>query len=173
MNPAAEWPDAVFGVLNDSGVRQVYYVPDNGHRRLIERCHADNAMVTTRLTGEEEGIAALTGAWLGGDKGVLLMQSSGVGKCINMMGIVQECRVPLLMLVTMRGQWGEFNPWQVPMGRATAPVLEAAGVLVHEVDDAARVAESVHAAARLAFDTYRPVAVLIGQRVIGFKDWTK
>ena len=168
-----DWPDAVFGVLNDAGVRQVCYVPDNGHRRLIERCHADNAMLTTRLTGEEEGVAALTGAWLGGDKGVLLMQSSGVGKCINMMGIVQECRVPLLMLVTMRGQWGEFNPWQVPMGRAAAPALEAAGVIVHEVDDAARVAETVHAAARLAFDAYRPVAVLIGQRVVGFKDWTK
>ena len=81
--------------------------------------------------------------------------------------------MPLLMLVTMRGQWGEFNPWQVPMGRATAPVLEAAGVAVHEVDDAARVAETVYAAACLAFDAYRPVAVLIGQRVIGFKDWTK
>ncbi len=173
MTGAADWPDTVFGVLADAGVRQVYYVPDNGHRRLIERCHADNTMLTTRLTGEEEGVAALTGAWLGGDRGVLLMQSSGVGKCINMLGIVQECRVPLLMLVTMRGQWGEFNPWQVPMGQAARPALEAAGVIVHEAGEPSVIGETVHAAARLAFGSYRPVAVLIGQRAVGFKDWTR
>ena len=87
-----DWPDAVFGVLAEAGVRQVYYVPDNGHRRLIERCHADNAMLATGLTGEEEGVAALTGAWLGGDRGVLLMQSSGVGDRYGRCGWDRTCR---------------------------------------------------------------------------------
>jgi sulfopyruvate decarboxylase TPP-binding subunit len=97
------------------------------------------------------------------------MQSSGAGNCINMLGMVNECRIPLLALVTMRGQWGEFNPWQVPMSQATIPSLEAIGVVVRTVDRATDIAETVAAAAKLAFSTYRMVAVLISQRVIGAK----
>lgn len=167
------WPDEIHEMLGRVGVRQIGYVPDAGHARLIERCNADNQMVSIPLTSEEEGIAQLAGGWLGGDRGALLMQSSGVGNCINMLAFVQECRIPLLILVTMRGDWGEFNPWQVPMGQSTAKVLEAAGVIVKTVEDASEVAETVYAAARLAFDSYRPVAVLIGQRVVGFKEWNK
>lgn len=170
---AADWPDEIFEVLRDAGVRQVGYVPDAGHKRLIQLCHADNAIKTVRLTTEEEGVAMLGGAWLGGERGVLLMQSSGVGNCVNMLSIAQECRFPLLMVVTMRGQWGEFNPWQLPMGQGTRAALESAGVVVQEVDDAALIRETVHAASQLAFNSYRAVAVLIGQRVIGFKDWRK
>jgi len=167
------WPDDLHKTLGTLGMRQIAYVPDAGHKRLIERCIEDNKMVATRLTSEQEGIAQLAGAWLGGDRGALLMQSSGVGNCINMLALVQECRMPLLMLVTMRGDWGEFNPWQVPMGQSTSSVLEVAGVIVKTVDDAAALSETTYAAARLAFDSYRPVAVLISQRVVGFKDWAK
>ena len=170
---APGWPDAVFAVLKDHGVRQVGYVPDAGHTRLIKRCLEDNEIRPVQLTTEEEGVALLLGAWAGGQKGALLMQSSGVGNCINMLSLAQECRYPFLMLVTMRGQWGEFNPWQIPMGQGTRETLEAAGVIVIDVDDASRVAETVHAAAALAFGSYRPVAVLISQRVVGFKNWKK
>jgi len=169
----AAWPDDLFDVLSAAGVRQVGYVPDAGHTRLIDRCLADNRMKAVRLTTEEEGVALATGAWLGGERTALLMQSSGVGNCINMLSIVAECRVPLLLLVTMRGDWGEFNPWQVPMGQATPGALENLGVIVKTVDDASRVAETAHAAAALAYSSYRAVAVLIGQRVIGFKQWGK
>ncbi len=167
------WPDQIFKVFTDTGIRQVAYVPDAGHSKLIKCCHADKNMRAVSLTTEEEGVAMLYGAWLGGERGALLMQSSGVGNCINMLSMAQECRMPLLMLVTMRGQWGEFNPWQVPMGQSTAAALETAGVLVYPVDEQARVAETVFAAARLAFSSYRAAAVLIGQRVIGFKNWSK
>lgn len=166
-----DWPNRVHDALRVLGVRQVAYVPDSGLARLIARCRADDRMLAVRLTSEEEGVAQLGGAWLGGDRGVLLMQSSGVGNCVNMLGFVRECRLPLLMLVTMRGDWGEFNPWQVPMGRSAARVLEAAGVIVSRVEAASDMAETVYAAARLAFDSCRPVAVLVAQRVIGFKDW--
>ena len=101
------------------------------------------------------------------------MQSSGVGNCINMLSIIQETRSPLLMLVTMRGEWGEFNPWQIPMGQGTAKALEDAGMIVYHVDNADDVAETINAAAQIAFNSDRGVAVLIGQRVIGFKDWRK
>ena len=136
-------------------------------------CEAQNDIDVVTLTTEEEGVAMLAGSWLGGAKGALLMQSSGVGNCINMLGMVRECRVPLLMLVTMRGEWGEFNPWQTSMGQGTEAALESAGVIVQRVDDAAAVEQTVQAAARLAFASYRAVAVLIGQKVIGFKQFNR
>jgi len=104
---------------------------------------------------------------------VLLLQSSGVGNCINMLSLNEECRIPLLALVTMRGEWGEFNPWQVPMGQSTQAALEAAGVYVYRVDASTDVAEIVRAAAILAFQSCRAVAVLISQRLIGTKHFTK
>ena len=169
--PAGSWPDEVYRILKEHNVRQVAYVPDSGHARLIHLSRSDRAMRAIPLTTEEEGVALAVGAWLGGERGVLLLQSSGVGNCINMMGMVQECRVPLLMLVTMRGQWGEFNPWQVPMAQATIPSLASMGVAIQTVDRADEVADTVSAAARLAFSTFHIVAVLIGQRVIGAKQF--
>jgi sulfopyruvate decarboxylase alpha subunit len=169
----ATWPQDIYEVFKRTGIRQVAYVPDAGHTQLIKSCHADKSIQTVSLTTEEEGVAMLAGSWLGGDRGALLMQSSGVGNCINMLGIIQECRFPLLMLVTMRGEWGEFNPWQLPMGQSTADILGRAGSVVQHVDDASRVGETVFAAAQMAFSTGRAAAVLIGQRVIGFKDWSK
>ena len=171
--PSTAWPDALYDVLRGEAVRQVAYVPDAGHARLIERCRADDTIRAVPLTSEQEGVALLAGAWLGGERGVLLMQSSGVGNCVNMLAMTMECRFPLLALVTMRGQWGEFNPWQVPMGQGTPRVLAESGVIAHAVDDPARVADTVFAAARLAWQSYRAVAVLIGQRVVGFKDWSR
>src|SRR6185369_2141754 len=167
------WPDEIFTELQAARIRQVAYVPDAGHSQLLQRCHADPGMHTVSLTTEEEGVAMLAGAWLGGDRGVLLLQSSGVGNCINMLALNQECRIPLLALVTMRGEWGEFNPWQVPMGRSTGAALETAGVLVYRADAADDVAPTVRAAAALAFHSSRAVAVLIGQRVIGTKSFER
>ena len=168
-----EWSEAIHRVFGDLAIRQVAYVPDAGHRWLIELCRADRTFNTICLTTEEEGIAMLAGAWLGGVRGVLLMQSSGVGNCINMMSLVQECRFPLLTIVTMRGEWGETNPWQVPMGQSTPAVLERAGVIVHRADEPREVAATVAAAAQLAFTSSRAVAVLLGQRLIGAKQFEK
>ena len=115
-------------MLKTSGVRQMAYVPDAGHTALIELFHADPDVTCNVLTTEEEGIAIAAGAWLGGQRSVLLMQSSGVGNCINMLSLPVIMRAPLLMLVTMRGEWAEFNPWQVPMSQATEMSLNAVGV---------------------------------------------
>ncbi len=170
---AIAWPDEIYGVLKDLEVSQVCYVPDAGHKTLIERSIADNQMTTVRLTTEEEGVALLAGSWVGGARGALLMQSSGVGNCINMVSIQQECRIPLLMLVTMRGEYGEFNPWQTNMGQATQAALESVGVIVYRIDDADQAAATVKAAARQAYLSYRTVAVLIGQKLIGYKEFAK
>ncbi len=172
--PGAEspnWPEEIYSIFKASDVRQVAFVPDAGHARLISLCLADPDIHAVSLTTEEEGVALLAGAWLGGQRGVLLMQSSGVGNCINMLSLIQECRLPLLALVTMRGDWGEMNPWQVPMGQGTASALHEAGVIVERVDDASRIAETVQAAIDFAFNSHRAVAVLFRQRVIGAKKW--
>ena len=165
------WPQAIHRTLKAARVQAVGYVPDAGHKQLIELCQADRAMRAVVLSTEEEGIGLAAGAWLGGMRSALLMQSSGVGNCINQLGTVRECRFPLLMLVTMRGQVGEFNPWQVPMGQATARVLAAMDVAVMEANSADSIAPAVDAAARLAFGSYQAVAVLISQAVIGIKSF--
>lgn len=171
--PSEIWPDQIYDLLKSHAISQVALVPDAGHARLIRRCLADNAIEVTTLTTEEEGIALLTGAWLGGAKGVLLMQSSGVGNCINMLSLAVNHRTPMPMIVTMRGDFGEFNPAQVPMGQATQTVLEAMGTVVHRADRAEDVAATVDAGLRLAFNTFRPTATLIGQRLLGAKTFGK
>ena len=170
---AADWPDAIFDLLKTYNVKQVALVPDAGHSRLIKRCLADNTMRVVTLTTEEEGVAMMAGAWLGGQRSVLLMQSSGVGNCINMLSLATLHRTPMPMLVTMRGDFGEFNPAQVPMGQATQGVLEAMGTLVNRADTPGDIAANVEATLKFAFNTYRATATLIGQRVIGAKTFGK
>lgn len=165
----APWVPQVWQTLVEHDVAQVAYVPDAGLAALIELARAEPGVATVPLSTEEEGVALLAGAWLGGQRGVLLMQSSGVGNCINMLSLARTCRFPLLMVVTMRGQWGERNPWQVPMGSTTRTVLEAAGALVFEATEAEAVAATVEAAAAMVFSGPAAAAVLINQRVLGAK----
>lgn len=166
-----DWPAAIYAELKAAGVAQISYVPDAGHARLIRMAHDDPAMKAIVLTTEEEGVAIAAGAWLGGEKSTVLLQSSGVGNCINMISLANSCRFPLLMLVTMRGEWAEFNPWQVPMGQATQTVLEAMGMTVFRLEKPEDTAEMISNAAALAFTGEQQIAVLISQRMIGRKKW--
>jgi len=170
---AGDWPHDIYRTLKAAGVSQVCYVPDAGHSRLIQLAHADGALQTTVLTTEEEGIALSAGAWLGGDRAVLLMQSSGVGNCVNMLSLLASCRLPFLTLVTMRGEWAEFNPWQIPMGKATRQALEIMGVTVFRLEQPEDAEEVVSAASALAFESDQQIAVLISQRMLGRKKWTE
>lgn len=172
-HPVAQpsWANDVHRVLKTAGVRHMSFVPDAGHTELISLFGADPDVVSNVLTTEEEGVAIAAGAWLGGMRSVMLLQSSGVGNCINMLSLTAMARTPLLMLVTMRGEWSEFNPWQVPMARATEPCLAAMGVHIHRVDQPGDVAETVEAAAALAYTSEQQVAVLLSQRLLGRKVW--
>ena len=167
------WPDRLFEVLKAADIRQVGYVPDAGHARLIERCKADADIRDVVLTTEEEGVALAAGAWLGGQRAALLMQSSGVGNCINMLSLIRTCRFPMLMLITMRGEWNEFNPWQVPLGSIVDPVMKLCEVEVMRIDEPGKVAETAQAAVQLAFGDDRAVAVILSQKLIGAKVWVK
>ena len=168
-----DWPFDIYRTLKTSGVSQICYVPDAGHSRLIQLAHGDRNIKTTVLTTEEEGVALSAGAWLGGNRAVLLMQSSGVGNCINMLSLLASCRLPLLTFVTMRGEWAEFNPWQVAMGKQTQAALELMDVLVYRVEEAREAGETVAAALDIAFNGGPAAAVLLSQRLIGAKRWVK
>src|SRR3984957_20394727 len=167
------WPDAIYGHFRRVGVRQVGYVPDAGHSRLIQLCQADNAIADVVLTTEEEGVGLVAGAALGGQRAALLMQSSGVGNCINMFSLLRNCGFGCVVLVTMRGEFGEFNPWQVPMGAITEDVLKLAGFLTYRIDDADAVDDIVGAGCDMAFDGNLQVAILLSQRLIGRNQWTR
>jgi sulfopyruvate decarboxylase alpha subunit len=167
------WPGEIFAVLKALEVGIAAYVPDGGHAELIQRLHADPGMRVVPLTTEEEGVALLGGAWLGGMRGVLLMQSSGVGNCINMLSLLKTCRMPFLTLVTMRGEWGEFNPWQVPMGSATQQAFEMMDVRVLRAGEPGEVRATVEAAGRMALLGGMACAVLLSQRLVGAKVFVK
>lgn len=170
---AIDWKSRVYEVLLDCDVRHVAYVPDAGHSTAIEKFEANNNVASVVLTTEEEGIPYLAGAHLGGERGVLLMQSSGVGNCLNMLSLQCNTRFPLLMLITMRGEWAEFNQWQNPMGQATEAALKLMGVLTWRADQPGDVEETIRGAATMAFDGDQACAVLLGQKLIGKKEWSK
>ena len=165
------WAETVMDIFRAQNIKQVAYVPDTGLKRLIELVREDADITEVPLTTEEEGVAMSVGACLGGQKAALLVQSSGAGNCINMLGMLTECRVPLLIIVTMRGTWEEFNPWQIPMSEATEPVLKAIGCVVKRVDDVAEVGPVINSACQIAYNTNRTVAVMLDQRVLGAKEF--
>jgi sulfopyruvate decarboxylase alpha subunit len=164
-----DWQNKIYDLLRRAGVSQFAYVPDAGHKILIDRSIADPDVHSVALTTEEEGVALLAGADLGGGRGVLLMQSSGVGNCINMLSLINGGRFPFLALVSMRGDFGEGNPWQFPMGRATPTVLEAMGVQCLRAEYPAEAVASVGAAITMVFQAGRAVAVLFTQKLLGAK----
>lgn len=163
------WAADLYAVLRSQGVSQVGYVPDAGHKVLIELALRDPEVHAIPLTTEEEGVGIIAGADLGGARAVLLLQSSGVGNCINFLSLVKGGRFPMLLLVSMRGDFGEGNPWQYPMGQAVEPVLHAMGVTTLRVDRPEDVVPTADAAATMVYKGGQAVAVLLTQRLIGAK----
>src|SRR2546425_13142757 len=163
------WQNEVYDLLRRNRVTQFAYVPDAGHKILIDRSLADPDVHSVALTTEEEGVALLAGADLGGERGVLLMQSSGVGNCVNMLSLIKGGRFPFLTLVSMRGDFGEGNPWQYPMGQAVEPVLQAMGVICLRIERPEEGVPTVEAALTMAFQGGNAVAVLLTQKLLGAK----
>lgn len=165
-----DWRDQVFDAFERAGIEIFCYLPDAGLDSFIHRANAGNAQRAVILSTEEEGVGICCGAWLGGKHAVLMIQSSGVGNCINTFSLVSNCRFPFFLLVSMRGEFGEGNPWQIPMGSTTQDMLELAGFQVfratHPEDAVTMVTEGL----KMAWRSDAPVAVLLSQRLIGAKD---
>ena len=164
-----DWQEDLYRVLKEFEVSQVSYVPDAGHRVLIDKSLGDPEMHSVPLTTEEEGIAMLAGAHLGGARGVAAMQSSGIGNCVNMFSLVKNGLFPMLVLVSMRGDFGEGNPWQMPMGQAVEPVMEAMGFITVRIDRPEDVEGAMRAACTMVFKSGQAVGVLLTQKLIGAK----
>ena len=165
----SQWSDEVFREMKKRKIESVCTIPDGGLTKLLNMVQDDADMRLVTLSTEEEGMGVVTGQWLGGKRAMIAMQSSGVGNCINALSLPGIMRAPCLMLITMRGQWGEFNPWQVQMGQAVRPVLEAVGVKCFPADAPEEVAPAFVGAADMAFNGGFACAVLVSQRVIGAK----
>jgi sulfopyruvate decarboxylase alpha subunit len=163
------WQNQLYEALKRHGVTQFSYVPDAGHRVCIDRSLADKDVHSVALTTEEEGVALACGAHLGGARAVLLMQSSGLGNCVNFLSMVKGGHFPFLTILSMRGDFGEGNPWQMAMGQATKPVLEAMDFVTLEITKPEDVVPTIDAAATMAFKSGQAVAVLLTQKLIGAK----
>lgn len=170
---APEWQKSIFRILKEGGIQQVAYVPDAGHAHVIRSAIQDPDIQDIVLTTEEEGVALACGAWLGGQRAVLLMQSSGVGNCVNMFSLLKSADVPFFTLVTMRGEYAEFNPWQNPMGRTTQAAMELMGIHVLRVNHPDEIDDVVSAGLDAAFQAGDRVAVLLSQSLIGRKKWER
>lgn len=169
MTAETAWQDDLYDALRKANVKIFSFVPDGGHKTLINRSIADPDAAAVTLSSEQEGVALAAGAHLGGVKSVLLMQSSGVGNCMNMLSLIANGQFPFLSIVTMRGEFGEGNAWQVPMGQGTPATLEAMGVKCLRADRPEDVVPCATAGLTMAFQSRMAIAVLLSQRLIGAK----
>lgn len=168
-HPHDAWSRTVFKQLKDAGVSLFSYIPDAGNARLAELAEDDNQTRVVLLTTEEEGVAVAAGADLVGEKAVVMMQSSGVGNCPNFLSFVKGGGFPLLLIVSMRGDYGEQNPWQFPMGQAVEPILDAMGVITFRVDKPEELEGGMSAAINTAFKGGQAAALVLGQSFLGAK----
>ena len=164
-----DWSRRVFDLLVEAGVSLFAYVPDAGNRALVDLADAHNDTRAVLLSSEQEGIALAAGADLVGARAVVCMQSSGVGNCPNMLSMVRGGRFPMLLIVTMRGDYGEMNPWQYPMGQAVGPVLEAMGVVTYRVEREDDLESAAQAAIDAAWRGGQGVALVLSQKFLGAK----
>ena len=165
------WQNTLFEILKKENISIFTYVPDAGHKILIDRAIKDNSIKAIALTSEQEGIGIAAGAYLGGSKAVLLMQSSGVGNCINQLSLIKHGQFPFLTIITMRGEYGEGNPWQYAMGEAVIPSLTSIGVQCLRINNEDEVETNIEAALTMVFKAERSVAVLLSQKLIGAKSF--
>ena len=163
------WPAELFNLFQEAEITLFPYIPDAGNARLIELAGAHTETRPVLLTTEEEGVAVCAGADLVGKRGVLCMQSSGVGNCPNFLSLVKGGSFPILMMVSMRGDYGEQNPWQYPMGQAVEPILHAMGVLTFRVDRPEELTPAASAALSASGKGGQSAALILSQKFLGAK----
>jgi sulfopyruvate decarboxylase alpha subunit len=164
------WAETALACLKAHGVRTVVHVPDNVLTGLIRLAEADEELDVLSPTREEEGVGIVCGAYLGGNAGALLLQNSGLGNMGNALAsLAQPYGIPFVMLISQRGDLGEFNSVQVGMGRALRPILDGLDVPHATLEREEDVEKVVSGACKLAFSTDRPVAVILSPLLTGGK----
>jgi sulfopyruvate decarboxylase subunit alpha len=152
----------IYQCLKDAGVRIVSALPETWLVHLIRMSEEDDGMTLVRLAKEEEGVGISAGAHFAGVKSAMLMQNHGFLASIN--GIVscaQLYRIPLLMLISHRGEFGERDPWQTEGGGVTVHLLNALRIPHTTLESPDHVARRIQKAQTLAYSASRPVALLL------------
>lgn len=163
------WAGAVVGALKTCGVGYVTHVPDTPLGHLLGLMEPDPAFDVTAATREEEAVGIAAGIALGGGRAVVMMQSSGLGNALNGLGsLAVPYQVPMLLLLTQRGEAGEWNVAQVPGGRMVRPALGALGIQHFTLAVESDVERTVRAAADLAFGTRCPAALILSKLLTGW-----
>ena len=165
MIPA--WARGVCEGVHAVGSRHVIYVPDNPLSHVLECLGRDFTDIRTTLaTREEEALGIAAWLYLGGAKPTVMLQSSGLGNSLNALtSLILPYQIPMLVVISMRGDAGEWNDAQVPMGRAVRPILEALGMSHITADTAESTAETVRLAGLTAFGTRNPGVCVLPRRV--------
>lgn len=167
MTDLPRWASRVASGLIASGVTEVVYVPDSPLSHLVRALGPDGANVrTTIATREEEAIGVAAGLYLGGVRPAVLFQSSGLGNSTNAVAsLLIPYRIPAILVISMRGEEGEWNAAQAPMGKAVRPILDALGIVWVAVEDEREAEAVVRVAGTRAFDTRIAVACLLPRRL--------
>lgn len=164
------WSQRLFDILLANDVMFFPYVPDAGNLRLLQLAEAHERTQPLLLTTEEEGVAFCAGADLAGKRSALVLQSSGVGNCVNFFTLAKGCRFPLLLIISMRGEYGEQNPWQYPSGQAVVPILDAMGLIHFRVGSEDELERAAGAAIAAAFKSGQGGALILSQQFLGAKN---
>jgi sulfopyruvate decarboxylase alpha subunit len=160
---------AVVGALKASGVRYVTHVPDTPLGHLLRLMEPDPAFDVTTATREEEAVGIAAGIAVGGGRPVVMMQTSGLGNALNALAsVVVPYQIPMVLLISQRGEAGEWNVAQVPGGRLVRPALEAMGIQHFALERDDEVDRTVRAAADLAFGTRFPTALILSKLLTGW-----
>jgi sulfopyruvate decarboxylase alpha subunit len=162
------WSSAFLNCLKDNEIRLVSYVPDNVLTPLIQGIHADNYFVPVNATREDEAIGLVAGAWMGGMKGVVLMQTSGFALIANALAsLTVPSQIPTIMVISERGTMGEFNIGQTYVARTMRPVLDSLAVTHHTLTDEATMPFIVDRSIKQAITTQAPVAFILSPLLTG------
>src|SRR6516225_2073119 len=157
----------IFETLKECNIRLVSALPETWLVHLIRMAEEDPAMILVRLAKEEEGVGISAGAYFAGVKSAMLMQNHGFLASINgIVSFAQLYRIPLLMLISYRGTFGERDPWQTQGGGVTEPLLRALRIPYSFLDDPAQVEKRIADAQTLAYSSLHPTALLLTRELM-------
>lgn len=162
------WADSFLRTLKDNEVRLVSYVPDNVLTPLIAGAEADNYFMSVNATREDEALGTLAGAYMGGLRGVVMMQTSGFALIANALAsLIVPYQIPAIIVVSERGTLGEFNIGQVTVARTLRPTLDAIAIEHHTLTDEATMPFIVDKSIKQAFSTQGPVVFILSPLLTG------
>ncbi len=166
-----EWPAKIVSILKANDIRSISFVPDTVIGRILKAAENEPGFCFTTLAREEEGVGIIAGEYFGGRYGALMMQSAGLGNCVNALAsLAIPYQVPFLILISQRGELGEFNACHVVMGKAMRRILEALGIQHYTVNREDELENILNGAIKTAYTSEQPVAVILSTALVGWKD---